>query len=122
MDDTYAKLSDLNQLAIWPGVVARAVNGDRMTLAVIDLDPNADVAEHHHENEQLGVVLKGEITFTIAGKVRALHAGDAYAIPSNVHHSARAGGSGATVVDAFAPVRVDWESKERLPAAAGNWP
>ena len=122
MDDTYAKLSDLNPLAIWPGVVARAVNGGRLTLAVVDLEPNADVAEHHHDNEQLGVVLKGEITFTIDGAVRTLHAGDAYVIPSHVPHSARAGDDGATVVDVFAPVRADWESKERLPAAAGNWP
>jgi quercetin dioxygenase-like cupin family protein len=121
VDDTYAKLSELQPLAIWPGVLARAVNGDRMTIAVVDLEPNADVAEHHHENEQLGVVLKGDITFTIDGATSTLQAGDAYVIPSNVLHSARTSG-GATVVDVFAPVRADWESKERRPVAAGNWP
>ena len=122
MDDTYAKLAELEPLAIWPGVVARTVSGDRLTLAVVDLEPNSDVAEHHHDNEQLGVVLKGEITFTIDGTVRSLHAGDSYVIPSDVPHSAVAGSAGATVVDVFAPMRADWESKERLPAGAGNWP
>lgn len=122
MDDTYVKLSEVDVLAIWPGVVARAVEGDRLTLAVVDLEPDADVAEHHHDNEQLGVVLKGEIKFTIKGARRTLHAGEAYVIPSNAAHSAQAGSEGATVVDVFAPVRADWESKQRLPAAAGNWP
>ena len=122
MEDTYAELSQLEPYAVWPGVVARAVNGDRLTLAVVDLEPNADVAEHQHDNEQLGLVLKGEITMTIAGASRSLRPGETYVIPSNVPHSARASAAGATVIDVFAPVRADWESKERLPAAAGNWP
>jgi len=122
VDHTYAKLSEVDVLAIWPGVVARAVEGDRLTLAVVDLEPDADVEEHHHENEQLGLVVKGEMHFTIGGAKRTLHAGEAYVIPSNVPHSAQAGSAGATVIDVFAPVRADWESKQRLPAAAGNWP
>ncbi len=122
MEDTYAKLLELKPYAIWPGVVGRAVHGDRLTLAVIDLEPNADVAEHQHDNEQLGLVLKGEITMTVAGLSRSLHPGDTYVIPSRVPHSARASAAGATVIDVFAPVRADWEAKERLPAAAGNWP
>ncbi len=76
MEDTYAKLSELEPYAVWPGVVGRVVNGDRLTLAVVDLEPNADVAEHQHDNEQLGLVLKGEITMTIAGASRSLHPGD----------------------------------------------
>jgi quercetin dioxygenase-like cupin family protein len=120
LDDTYANLSDLSPYAIWPGVVARVVNGERLTLAVVDLDPNADVAEHQHENEQLGLVLKGEMAFVIGGVSRLLQAGDTYVIPSNVRHSARTSAAGATVIDVFAPVRADWASKERLPAVAWN--
>jgi quercetin dioxygenase-like cupin family protein len=122
VNDTYANLSELEPYAIWPGVLARAVHGDRLTLAVVDLEPNADVAEHQHDNEQLGVVLKGEMTLTVDGASKSLHPGDTYLIPGNVRHSARTSADGATVIDVFAPVRADWESKERLPAAAGNWP
>ena len=122
MDDTYANLSELEPYAIWPSVVARAVRGDRLTLAVVDLEPNTDVAEHQHDNEQLGLVLKGEITMTVDGASRSLQPGDTYVIPSNVRHSARTSGARTTVIDVFAPVRADWETKERLQAAAGNWP
>jgi len=107
---------------IWSGAVARAVNGERLTMAAIDLDPNLHIPEHHHVNEQLGFVLKGKVTMVIAGEAKELGVGEAYAIPSDVPHSASTGPEGATVVDVFAPVRADWEKAERLEPSRGRWP
>lgn len=104
------------------GVAARAVTGERMTLAVIDLEPNATVPEHKHDNEQLGFVIKGSITMRVGSEKRELHAGDTYTIPSNVPHEAAAGSDGATVVDVFAPLRADWASLNREEPSRGNWP
>ena len=104
------------------GVTARAVNGKRMTLAVVDLEPGAVVPEHHHENEQLGFILQGSMTFTVGGEKRELRAGDTYEIPSNVPHDAVAGPAGCTAVDAFAPIRADWEKLERPDPFPPDWP
>ena len=41
-------------LRIWNGVTAQAIEGDRTTLAIVDLEPGSTVPEHHHDNEQLG--------------------------------------------------------------------
>ncbi len=120
--DTYSTIGHLRPYAVWDGVVARVVNGDRLTLAAVDLEPNAAVAEHHHENEQLGLVLQGSLTFTIGGEKRELHAGDAYRIPSHVPHDAVAGPEGCSVVDVFAPVRADWERLERPDPFPPDWP
>ena len=120
--ETYASISDLRPYAVWNGVTARAVNGTRLTLAAVDLEPNAVVAEHHHENEQLGLVLRGSLTFTIGGEKRELGVGDAYTIPSHVPHDAVAGPEGCTVVDVFAPVRTDWERLERPNPFPPDWP
>ena len=120
--DTYANISDLRPYAVWDGVVARVVNGARLTLAAVDLAPNSAVAEHHHENEQVGLVLRGSLTFTIGGAKRQLHAGDTYLIPSHVPHDAVAGPEGCSVVDVFAPVRADWERLERPDPFAPDWP
>ncbi len=122
MTATFHSLDELRPYLIWPGAVARGVNGDRLTLAVIDLEPDLAITEHHHENEQIGIVLKGEITMLIAGESRRLAAGDTYAIPSDVRHSAQTHSAGATVVDVFAPVRADWETKERAAPSKGQWP
>ncbi len=122
MNTTYKSLAEASPYLIWPGAVARTVNGDRATLAVIDLDPNLPIAEHQHENEQLGIVLKGSITMTIGGHAKKLMPGDLYVIPSNLRHSAQTHEEGATVIDVFAPVRADWESKERAEPSQGRWP
>lgn len=59
--------ADIRPLPIWDGVIARAVEGLEMTRAVVELAPNSHVAAHQHLNEQIGIVLKGTLTFTIMG-------------------------------------------------------
>ena len=119
---TFGSFSTVRPYQIWSGAVARAVNGERLTMAVIDLEADLDVPEHHHVNEQLGFVLKGSITMVIAGDGKTLHVGETYVIPGDVPHSARTGPHGATVVDIFAPVRADWETAPRLEPSQGAWP
>lgn len=119
---TFDSLADLRPYAIWDGVVARVVNGERMTLASVDLEPNVKVPEHHHENEQMGIVLRGTMVFNIDGESRELGPGDTYVIPSHVQHDVVAGPEGATVMDVFAPIRADWEKLPRRDAFPPDWP
>jgi quercetin dioxygenase-like cupin family protein len=118
----FAELNGIAPIKIWEGAVARAVQGERLTLAVVDLEPDQAVPEHHHDNEQLGFVLKGSITMVVGGESRTLRPGEAYAIPSQVPHSAHSGPEGASVVDVFCPVRSDWASLPRLEPSVGAWP
>ncbi|TMD97153.1 MAG: cupin domain-containing protein [Chloroflexi bacterium] len=122
MSDTFRPLAGLRPHQVADGVFARVVNGRRMTLAVVDLKPNSRVSEHRHENEQLGFILQGSMVFTVGGEKRELGAGDTYEIPSNVPHDAVAGPDGCTAVDAFAPVRADWERLERPDPFPPDWP
>ena len=55
-------------LQIWDGVVGRAVAGQEATLAAIELDPGTKVPEHHHVNEQTGMLIRGSLTFRIGGE------------------------------------------------------
>jgi quercetin dioxygenase-like cupin family protein len=119
---TFAELRAVRPHVLREGVVARALTGERMTLAVIDLVPGATVPEHKHENEQLGFVINGALTMRIGSEKRDLHAGDTYSIPSNVPHEATAGSDGATVVDVFAPQRADWANLPRTGPSPGRWP
>ena len=118
----FKPLEEMHPIVLADGIKARAVNGDRLTMAVVDLAPNAISPEHKHENEQLGFVIRGSMTMRIGDEVLELHAGDTYVIPSEVEHGAAAGPEGATITDVFAPIRADWNSRERLEPARGDWP
>ncbi len=122
MSTTFQAIAEARPYIIWPGAIARTLDGERLTLAVVDLEPNLAVAEHQHENEQLGIVLKGSITMIIGGTSKRLVAGDMYAIPGNLRHSAQTHEQGASVIDVFAPVRADWAAKERAEPSKGRWP
>ena len=79
-------IQGLPVIQVWDTVVARAVHGERQSLAVVELEPDAIVPEHRHENEQLGLVLSGSLTFRIADETRELGPGGTWTIPSNVPH------------------------------------
>jgi quercetin dioxygenase-like cupin family protein len=119
---TFKPLSEIPPQQIWDGVVARAVEGERMSFAIVELAPNSVVAEHRHPNEQMGIVLTGSMTFTIGGESQALGPGDTYNIPGNVPHHVLTGPDGAVVVDMFSPVREDWSRFEKQAPRRPVWP
>ena len=108
-------------IPIWEGIQARAINGQRLTVALVDLAPNTVVQEHRHGNEQLGFIVQGELTFTIGGETRTLRAGETYAIPPDVPHSAVTGAQGCVALDTFAPGRADWEALDQLEPSPSAW-
>jgi quercetin dioxygenase-like cupin family protein len=115
-------LARLGPLPIWDGIVARVVNGEELTLAVVELDPGAVASEHAHANEQLGMVLSGRMTFRIGDETKELGPGETWTIPANVVHEATAGPDGAVVIDVFAPPRADWNALEAGEQRAPRWP
>jgi quercetin dioxygenase-like cupin family protein len=118
----FMPLADVAPQDIWNGVVARTVNGQRLSFAIVELAADSVVDEHQHPNEQIGIVLTGTLSFTIGGETRSLRAGDTYNIPGGVPHHAQAGPAGAVVVDVFAPVRDDWSRFEKRAPRAPVWP
>jgi len=118
----FDELRTIGPLPIWEGVIARGVVGKEMTLAIVELDPGAVVAEHQHPNEQLGIVLSGSMTFRIGEETREIAPGATYTIPAELPHEATAGPDGAVVVDVFAPVRADWQALEPGEPTTPRWP
>jgi quercetin dioxygenase-like cupin family protein len=110
----FGTIDQIDHLRIWDGITAQAIEGERSTLAVIELEPNSTVQEHHHDNEQLGVLVRGTMTFRIGDDTRELTAGATWCIPSHVPHQVTAGPDGALAVECFTPVRADWAGLERV--------
>ena len=104
----------LEHIRIWGGVNVQAVEGDRSTLAIVDLEPGATVPEHRHDNEQLGLLIRGAMRFRVGDETRDLAPGDTWRILSNTPHEVTAGPEGALAVESFAPARSDWGALDRV--------
>jgi quercetin dioxygenase-like cupin family protein len=119
---TYGSFEGVRPHKIWPGVLAHTVEGDSVSFALVELEPNVEVAEHSHPNEQVGFIVQGTFSFTIGGETRRLKPGDTYVIPGGVAHSAQAGPEGTVALDIFSPPREDWQRLERAEPSRPSWP
>jgi quercetin dioxygenase-like cupin family protein len=105
------EVGEITPIQIWEGVVGRRVDGERITVAIVELAPNAHVPEHRHPNEQCGLVIEGDVRFRIADEVRSFGPGGTWRILGDVPHELWTGPEGATVVDVFTPTRDDWDDR-----------
>jgi quercetin dioxygenase-like cupin family protein len=118
----FADLPTIAPHRIWDGVSGRVLQGQRVTVAVVELDPDGVIPQHRHENEQVGLVVAGSLTFRVADEERELGPGGTWCIPAQVPHEVRTGPGGAVVVEAFAPIRDDWDRLDRDQPSPPRWP
>lgn len=117
-----ADLADIPPIQVFDGIKARRVEGDRVTLAIVELDPGAVVPEHRHAHEQNGLVITGQMTFRVGSEERVLGPGGTWRILGDVPHTATAGAEGAVVIDVFSPIRTDWGDRPIVEGAVPAWP
>ncbi|MCL4333156.1 MAG: cupin domain-containing protein [Candidatus Thermoplasmatota archaeon] len=97
----------------------KLIYGDRVMLAEVRLKKGTVVPEHHHENEQLTWIVKGELLFEINGKKIRVKKGEVLIIPSNTPHKATAM-EDTIDMDIFSPIREDWLSGQDQYLRGGN--
>jgi len=88
-----------------PGLEFRPVTTDSVMTNFVTFEPDAVAPAHHHDEQQIAIVLSGELTFTVGGETRVMHAGDCVVIPPNVEHGGFAGPQGCEALDVFTPPR-----------------
>ncbi len=120
--DNLMNLAEIPPIAIWKNITARRVQGERITMAIVEFEPDAVVPEHRHPNEQSGMVIQGEVSFRIGDEERRLGPGGTWRILGEVPHAVVAGPDGAVVIDAFTPIRSDWDLLQPLEPTRPTWP
>jgi quercetin dioxygenase-like cupin family protein len=94
---------------IFPGVEIRTSWCKHMMLSVVHLEAGAVVPDHSHPHEQMGIMISGRLQFTIGGHTRILSPGDIWRIPGGVVHRVVAIDGPAVALDAFHPIREDYQ-------------
>jgi quercetin dioxygenase-like cupin family protein len=100
--------AELSRHTIFPGVNIQTCAADRMMLSVVDLEPHSIVADHSHPHEQVGMVLQGQLVFTIGDQTRTLGPGDMYRIPGGVRHRVLTLDQPSRALDIFTPIRTEY--------------
>ena len=108
MSRYFVRRAECGHHTLFPGVEAFTMAGAKMMMSVVELEPGSIVESHSHPHEQLGILLEGELTFTIGDEQRTLTPGDMWRIPGGVTHSVVTGNAPARAIDMFHPIREDY--------------
>lgn len=102
----FYELKDLQEIPLVNGITTKAVSGEKSSVAFVDLPPMSHVDLHHHGREQIGIVMEGEVEYTIEGEIKICGKGSVIVVPANAHHSlAVVSKTGAKMLDIFTPKR-----------------
>ncbi|MGD9764140.1 MAG: cupin domain-containing protein [Candidatus Binatia bacterium] len=107
VDPSLTDLRDAAWEEVYPGVRRQTVGATRMTMTRYAFAPGGRFPTHRHDQEQLTLVLDGELVFTIDHRAVHLQPEQLLVIPAGVPHEAVGGPAGATVVSVVSPARRD---------------
>ena len=79
--------------------------GERLMVCRLQFAPHVVTAVHSHPHEQMTIVERGRVQFTIDGQERIATAGDVLHFPSGIEHGATMLDEPVVLIDIFSPIR-----------------
>jgi unsaturated pyranuronate lyase len=101
----YVNIDDIKSAEFVPGLGFRPVLGHRAMTNFVHFAPGVEAPRHVHEEEQIVIILDGEMTFDLDGDVRTMRKGDVAVVPAWVPHGAWTTDTSCLEVDVFCPPR-----------------
>ena len=96
---------NLPVVTLTEGITAAPLVGERLNINVVVLAPGAVAPVHVHDEEQMGYVVRGSVSFEDGEHTWLLGPGDVYHAPPRTPHGARALDAEVVIVDVFSPPR-----------------
>jgi quercetin dioxygenase-like cupin family protein len=93
---------------IGEGIERQMIVGDQLMVCRLRFDPFIDTPAHDHPHEQITIVERGRVRFTIGDRECVAEAGDVLHFPSGCWHGARMLDEEVVLIDIFTPVREDF--------------
>lgn len=103
------KWEDIPKEQVRPGITRQIVSGENMTLGLHEVQANLELKPHSHPHEQVVLILKGELEYTVGEEKSVIKPGEVLIIPSNVvHYASRVIGKSVLNLDIWSPIRKDY--------------
>lgn len=94
--------------SIAEGITRQMMWGDRVMICRLTFAPGVVTAVHSHPHEQIVLVERGRVRFTVEGRDYIASPGDIIHFRSGCEHGAAILDEGAVLIDIFSPVRDDF--------------
>ncbi|MGH9115822.1 MAG: cupin domain-containing protein [Acidimicrobiales bacterium] len=101
----YVSLEAVPELELVPGLHFQPVVGERTMVNFVSFEPHTAAPNHAHEEEQIVVVIDGEMTFDLDGDIRVMRRSDVAVVPPWVPHAAWTEDGPCFEIDVFNPPR-----------------
>jgi len=93
-----------------PGVQRQMIVGENLMICRLRFGPNVVTPAHDHPHEQMTLVERGRVLFTIGEDQRIAQAGDVLHFPPDTWHGATMLDEEVILIDIFSPIREDFLS------------
>jgi quercetin dioxygenase-like cupin family protein len=90
------------------GIERQMVVGEKLMICRLRFAPHLVTPAHEHPHEQMTIVERGPVLFTIGDEERVAQTGDVLHFPSGTWHGATMLDEEVILVDIFSPVREDF--------------
>ncbi len=90
------------------GVERQMIVGDKLMICRLRFPPKLVTPAHDHPHEQLTLVERGRVLFTIGDEQRIAQAGDVLHFPPGTWHGATMLDEEVILIDIFSPIREDF--------------
>lgn len=95
------------------GIERQMVVGERVMVCRLRFAPRLVTPAHEHPHEQITLVERGRVLFTIGDAERIAGPGDVLHFPPNTWHGATMLDEEVVLIDIFSPLREDFLAAER---------
>jgi len=82
-----------------PGILSQVESGSNLTMAVMEIAPRQEGAEHQHPFDQCGIIVEGEIEMSIGEERKNLGPMEAYFVPGGTRHNWKTAQASAKILD-----------------------
>jgi quercetin dioxygenase-like cupin family protein len=90
------------------GIQRQMIVGENLMLCRLRIAPGVVTPAHDHPHEQMTLVERGRVLFTIGDEERIAQAGDVLHFPGGTWHGATMLDEEVILVDIFSPIREDF--------------
>jgi len=93
------------------GIERQMVVGQNVMICRFRFAPFVVTPAHSHRHEQMSLIVKGKVKFTLGNEERIVFAGDVLHFPPDFWHGATMLDEEVVLIDIFSPIREDFLRK-----------